>query len=160
MGASLIVSTGAAQTFWNHGGYITVPRGTPIILTAQCGDAALNNRYTTLRQPGAAAGYQVTAGLTLFLTQVIKGHNTQPVNWLIGSGTTDVGINSAAAPAGEISEDSQSTTVQNALSTFAEGNALWQAISILIDIAAARFPFVKNISAASMLQVQFIGHEE
>ena len=62
------------------------------------------NRYNTMRRSDGASGYQVGAGKTLRIiaAKMVKYDTTATPIGLIGKGTSDVGLASAAAPAGNI----------------------------------------------------------
>lgn len=154
MGAALVVSP---QELWKFGTQERVQRGTPVVLVADVINGVGESRYSALRAPGAAAGYQVTAGLTLFLTKLFVTSSVGNTLWLIGSGTADAGDSQVAAPAGAASEDSRADGVANALVTQA-ANAVTQA-DIFATIAAARFPFVRNLFPSSTLRVLVFGLE-
>lgn len=154
MGLNLVVTP---QELWKFGTQERVAQRTPVVLVADVVNGVAESRYSALRAPGAAAGYQVTAGTTLWLTKLIVGATVLNVTWLVGSGTADAGDSVVAAPAGAASEDSRADGVANVHATQA---AL--AVSehdIAVSIAAARFPFVRNLVASSTLRVLVLGIE-
>lgn len=154
MGAAL---TGQPQTLWTFGSFQTVPLGTPIVLVADVVNGALESRYSGLREPGAAGSYQVTAGRTLWISKLFLSSSVLNALWLTGSGTADAGDSQIAAPAGAASEDSRADGIANALAT--QAALAVSEYSVAISIAAARYAFVRGLTASSTLRVIAIGHE-
>jgi hypothetical protein len=77
--------------------------------------------------------------------------------WLLGSGTAAAGDSQVAAPAGAAAEDSRADSLANPYVTQA---ALTVAeFDIAVSIAAARFPYVRNLLASSTLRVLVQGVE-
>lgn len=70
-----------------------------IVLYGQTGNI---NKFTTLRKDFATAGYQVTAGKTLYLLAarlvLLSASGSQEHGLMLGYGDTDVGLGAAAAP--------------------------------------------------------------
>jgi hypothetical protein len=155
MGAGLVET---AKTLWKFGGYESSDRGTPIVLVAQVINAALESRYSVLRMPGAVAGYQVTAGKTLYLTKVRYNATGAIAAWLVLSGTSDVGANSVAAPTGVKSENSVADGISSALDVLAANNPV--EFDMYVAIAAGLIPHVRCMTAAVTLSVSVFGHEE
>lgn len=145
------------QTRWKFGSYEAVQQGTPVVLVADVVNGAAESRYSALRVPGAAGGYTVTAGRTLWLTQLVVSASLLNTTWLTGSGTADAGDSQIAAPAGAAAEDARADGVANPLVTQA---ALAVAtFDVLVSIAAGRLPFVRNLLASSTLRVVYVGVE-
>lgn len=146
------------STLWDLGAYKVGVKPTPIILVADVVNGVAESRYSALRLPGAAGGYQVTNNKTLWITRLLISSSVINTLWLLGSGTADAGDSQVAAPAGAAAEDSRADGVANPLVTQA-ALALTD-ITTLLDIAAARYPFVRNLTASSTLRVLAIAHEE
>lgn len=145
------------QTLWKLGTLERVELGTPIVLVADVVNGAAESRYSALRVPGAAAGYQVTAGRTLWLTKVTLSTEQVNVRWMLGSGTADAGDSQVAAPAGAVSEDSRADGVPNHLPVLVSQQVY--SYDILVSIAAARFPFVRGITASTNVRILALGVE-
>lgn len=154
MGAALVVSP---QELWKLGSHERVQRRTPVQLVAQVNNGVAQSRYTTCRAAGATAGYQVTAGLSLVLTRLIFHADTAAVSWLIGDGTTDVGLNSVGSPAGMLARDAFSDGEQGHAIILA-ANTLYTLDTYLV-IPAARFPVIRNLVASTGLWVLMLGVE-
>lgn len=154
MPAALVVSP---QTLWKFGSYESVPQGTPLVLVADVVNGAAESRYAALRVPGAAAGYQVTAGRTLRLTKLVLSASVVNATWLLGSGTADAGDSQVAAPAGAAAEDARADGVGNV--HVAQAALAVSEYNILVSIAAGRFPFARNLLASSTLRVLVLGVE-
>ncbi len=154
MGVALVVTP---QELWKHGAHERVALGTPVVLVADVVNAALESRYSALRAPGAAGGYVVTAGTTLWLTKLVVSSSILNALWLTGSGTADAGDSQVAAPAGAASEDSRADGSANATPT--QAALAVSEYDILVSIAAGRYPFVRGLTASSTLRVLVIGHE-
>jgi hypothetical protein len=154
MGAALVVT---AQELWKLGTLERVQRGTPVVLVADVVNGAAESRYSALRVPGAAGGYTVTAGTTLFLTKLFVHCSLANATWLIGSGTADAGDSQVAAPAGAASEDSRADGVGNV--HVAQAAFVVSEADIVVAIATARLPFVRNLLASSTLRVMVFGVE-
>ncbi len=154
MGATLVV---APQELWKLGTLERVQRGTPVVLVADVVNGVAESRYSALRVPGAAGGYTITAGLTLFLTKVFVHASVVNATWLIGSGTADAGDSQVAAPAGAASEDSRADGVGNV--HVAQAAFVVSEAETFVAIAAGRLPFVRNLLASSTLRVMVIGVE-
>ena len=91
---------------WTIGSVTRALRGTSVSLYANCAAAAVAlDRFTTFRRHFAAAGYPVTAGRTLVVTRLRLWSNTAATLLRLGYGTTDVGGDAAAAPAGALYVD-------------------------------------------------------
>jgi hypothetical protein len=154
VGLALVVG---AQELWKFGTQERVQLGTPVVLVADVVNGAAESRYSALRAPGAAAGYTVTAGRTLWLTRLIVSCSVLNGLWLLGSGTADAGDSQVAAPAGAASEDSRADGVANALVTQAALAVSDHAVAA--NIAASRLPFVRGMTAAATYRVLAFGIE-
>jgi hypothetical protein len=77
------------------GSYAQIGHTGIICLSARVAGAT---KWSTLRQCGAAAGYAVTAGKTLVITQINYKCNSANGGLIVGYGNTDVGLSGAAAP--------------------------------------------------------------
>lgn len=70
-----------------------------IVLYGQTGNI---NKFTTLRRDFATAGYQVTAGKTLYILAarlaILTASGSQAHGMILGYGDTDVGLGAAAGP--------------------------------------------------------------
>lgn len=154
MGAALVVSP---QELWKFGLQERVQRGTPITLVGRVDNGVAESRYTTLRRRGLAAGYQVTAGRTLILTRIRYRTTVSGTELEIGSGTTDVGDDSVAAPGGVLSLNSFGDGTSGVEVT-AGGTTIVTA-DVYYEIAAARFPFIRNLTASSAAMCEFDGVE-
>ena len=154
MSGDLVV---APQEVWKFGTQERVALRTPVVLVADVVNGAAESRYSALRAPGAAGGYSVTAGRVLWLTKLVVSGSILNQLWLIGSGTGDAGDSQVAAPAGAASEDTRADGVANPFVTQAALTvAEW---SIAVNVLAARFPFVRNMTASSTLRVLVMGVE-
>ena len=147
----------APQTLWKFGSYEAVAQGTPLVLVADVVNGAAESRYSALRAPGAAGGYTVTAGRTLWLTKLVLSASVVNATWLLGSGTADAGDSQVAAPAGAAAEDSRADGVANPHVT--QAALAVSEYNIVVSIAAARLPFVRNLLASSTLRVLVVGVE-
>ena len=147
----------APQTLWKFGSYESVAQGTPLVLVADVVNGAAESRYSALRVPGAAAGYTVTTGRTLWLTKLVVSASVVNATWLTGSGTADAGDSQVAAPAGAAAEDSRADGVANPY--VAQAALAVSEYDILVSIASARLPFVRNLLASSTLRVLVLGVE-
>ncbi len=149
-----------ARTFpetWKLGSLERANQGTPLVLVADVTNAALESRYSALREPGAAGGYQVTAGRTLWLLKLTVSADATNTEWLLGSGTADAGSNQVAAPAGMASESSRADGVANVRRVAAQYTPV--VYDLMFSIAAGRFPCVRGLSASTTLQVEYWGVE-
>jgi len=142
---------------WIFGAMERATLGTPVVLVADVVNGALESRYSALRAPGAAGGYQVTAGHTLWLTYLVVSATISNALWLTGSGTADAGDSQVAAPAGAASADSRADGVPNARVTLVALNP--DEYMSLIRINAGRFPFLRCMSASATLRGLFRGVE-
>ena len=143
------------QELWKFGSLERVRQGTPVVLVADVVNGVAESRYSALRAPGAAGGYTVTAGTVLWLTKLFVSASVLNATWLIGSGTADAGDSQVAAPAGAASEDSRADGVGNPLVT--QAALAVSEYNILVSVAAARLPFVRNLLASSTLRVLVFG---
>lgn len=154
MGSTLIKLAGQ---HWDFGTFESDQRGSPIVLVADVTNAALESRYSVLRTPGAAAGYQVTTGKTLVLTRVRFNADTNDNQWLILSGTASVGANSVAAPAGAASLNSRADGVAGALNVDAAFNP--REMDLYASCGATLFPHIRSLKASGSLWVLVVGFE-
>lgn len=148
------------DTQWETGRYLSRSVAGLVILQGHVINGAGESKYTTLRTPGAGAGYQVTAGKTLYLTALRFRTALLDLVWQTVSGTSDVGIGSVAAPVGVMAEDSMSDGVGNGVTTRLAAVLEQTTDSILIKVAAGRFVAVRNLTALSELYIRLLGHEE
>ena len=155
MGGDLIQTP---QTRWIQGAYESVQRGTLIHLVCRIDTGVAEERYSALRVPGAAAGYQVTAGKTLYLTRVMRLASIVTSRWQTASGTADAGDNQLAQPAGYIHRDSGQINTENAL-TGLTANVIYDH-NIFTAIPENTYPCVRLLSASCALRCSFYGHEE
>jgi len=146
-----------AQELWTFGLQQRAALGTPLVLVADSVNGALESRYSALRAPGAAGGYTVTTGRTLWLTKLVVSASVLNATWLIGSGTADAGDSVVAAPAGAVSEDSRADGVANCY--VAQAALVVSEYNIAVSIASARLPFIRNLLASSTLRVLVMGVE-
>jgi hypothetical protein len=154
MGAELII---APQTLWKFGSLERVNQGTPVFLVGDVVNAVVESNYSALRAPGAAGGYSVTAGTTLWICRLRFSASVLNATWLIGSGTADAGNSAIAAPAGAAAEDARADGVANAM--VCQAALAVSEFNCLISIATARFPFIRNLLASSTLRVEALGVE-
>jgi hypothetical protein len=146
------------QRAWRQGSYEATTLGATLVLVADVVNGAGESKYSALREPGAAGGYVVTAGRTLYITRIIFSSVVVNALWLLGSGTADAGDSQAAAPAGAAAEDARADGVANPLvaqAAFVVGD-----FDYLVSIAAGRFPFLRCLTALNTFRVLAIGHEE
>lgn len=155
MGADL-VGPGISQ-LWQLGTLQQSSLGAAFLLVADVVNGALESRYSALREPGAAGGYQVTAGKTLYLTRVIHACSVASALWLIGSGTADAGDSQVAAPAGAISEDSRADGISNPLVGLTALDH--HEHDILVGIAAGLYPFIRLMTASCTFRGLFFAVE-
>jgi hypothetical protein len=142
---------------WKFGSLERATRGAPIVLVADVVNGAAESRYSALREPGGAAGYQVTAGKTLWLTRVVMSADVANTEWLLGSGTADAGSSQVAAPAGMASESSRADGVANVRRVPAAYTPV--EYDILFDVVAGRYPCVRGLSQNTTLQIEYRGIE-
>lgn len=145
-------------TLWGQGSYISVARGGAFVLVADVVNAALQTNYSALRLPGAAGGYQVTSGKTLYITKIRAHAQQNNLEWQILSGTADAGDSQAAAPAGVLAEDSRADGVE-AVNEILTARVVYE-WDALLAIAADRFPCIRSLSAATEMRVEVWCHEE
>lgn len=146
------------QTRWIQGAYESVQRGNLIALVQVVNNGVAELRYSTLRQPRAAAGYVVPAGKTLYITKLFFSSSVAATTWVILSGTSDVGTDSLAAPTDPLAEDAPGTSNSNAtpiLTAWAQYQA-----DTLLRITAGRYPAIRNFTSSSTLALMAFGHEE
>ena len=149
-----------ASTFpelWKFGALERSSLGTPVVLVADVVNGVAESRYSALRAPGAAGGYTVTAGTTLWITRIVLSASILNVLWLLGSGTADAGDSQVAAPAGAASEDSRADGVGNPLVT--QAALAVSEYDALISVAAGRLPFARSLTASSTLRLLVRGVE-
>lgn len=146
-----------AQELWTFGLQQRAGLGTPVVLVADVVNGVAETRYSALRAPGAAAGYTVTTGKTLWLTKLVLSASIINATWLLGSGTADAGDSQVAAPAGAVSEDSRADGVANCY--VAQAALAVSEYNIAVSIATARLPFVRNLLNSSTLRVLVMGVE-
>lgn len=151
-------SVGSPAELWKLGLHERITRGTVITLVGQVSNGAAESRYSSLIVPGTGLGYQVTTGKTLFLTKRVASANVVTCLWLTGSGTTDVGLNSIAAPGAFLSEDSVADGVANASQTPSPVGITTQ--ETFVSIGAGRFAAIRGLTASSILWVEYIGFEQ
>lgn len=155
MGGDLIQTP---QRRWIQGAYESVQRGTLIVLNTVLSNLVAENRYSALSLKNASAGYQVTAGKTLYLTKAFITSNLAATGWVLGSGTTDPGINQIAAPTDPRSEDTYTIGAANP-HILITANVVYE-IDYYAAIAAGRYPFVQTGAQSGVQRFTFIGHEE
>jgi hypothetical protein len=147
-----------SQAVWDLGTYKTTTPAGIITLVADVTNGAGESRYSALRLPGIATGYQVTAGKTLYITRIdIKALYS---TWLIVSGTADAGQDQVAAPAGVKSEVSRTDGIM----------APWQKdfiagdphliLTTVIKITSGRYPAFRSLTASFNTPVLCLAHEE
>lgn len=155
MGSALVVTP---QTAWSHGSYDSVTMQGRFVLVGDVVNGAGESRYSALRVPGAAGGYQVTAGKTLYITKLRFSASSAPATSLILSGTADAGDSQIAAPAGVKSENSRADGVP-AATPAATSNVFYE-VDMYLAIAANRYPAIRNLTASSSLYALAVCHEE
>lgn len=103
------------------------------------------SKFSTLRKDFAAAGYQVTAGKTLYLLAaklcVASAAGTQGQTMQIGYGDTDVGFTGAAAPTNPkyYGGSASASMLTSAMPT--TGNPPNQESAIFMPVPAAKYVF-------------------
>lgn len=145
-------------TFWDHGSYQSVSLAGRFILVADVVNAAGESRYSALRIPGAAGGYQVTTGKTLYVTKARFSMLSAPAAFLLFAATADAGDSQIAAPAGIVSHNSRADGVPSSLvgpvsSTMYESD-------LYASFAATQYLGVRNMTASSTLYLLLVCHEE
>lgn len=145
------------QAVWKRGAYEATTVATPLMLVGRVRNAAAESRYSRLFIPGAAAGYQVTTGKTLYITKLIWTADTAGIVWQLGSATADAGDNQIAAPAGWRSETSGDTTERAPFGV--PTNNTTATLDIIIPIAASRYLAIRGLDANSALFVIALAHE-
>ncbi|MFZ1058322.1 MAG: hypothetical protein WAP47_03910 [Candidatus Rokuibacteriota bacterium] len=144
-------------TLWSLGSLQRVSLGSPILLVADVVNGALESRYSALREPNAAGGYQVTAGKTLWILKSVHACSAAGGLWLLGSGTADAGDSQVAAPAGAVSEDSRADGISNPYVATAALTIYEH--DLLVAIAATLYPFLRSITPSNTMRALFIGVE-
>lgn len=118
----------------NIGGYqYPIPSGVTMIALQGYVTA---NTYSAMRTGTLSTSYQVTAGKTFYVVAAIFMSVTGAPQMAIGSGTTDIGLNSAAAPtsfAGTVSE----------ITVAGVGSKVEVPYMQTVTFAAARYPTLK-----------------
>lgn len=146
------------QTLWKIGSYESVKRPTLITLNGRIVNGVAESRYTQLLIPGAAAGYQVPTGKTLYITHVRCRADVADSQWLFGSATADPGANQVAAPAGAISHTSINDTSGGP-------QRLLTALQFYVfeepfTFSTGRFPYLRVFTASNTFVLTALGHEE
>jgi len=145
-------------TLWDRGAFQKVGAASHIVLVCDVVNGAGESRYSALRVPGAAAGYQVTTGKTLYLTYVRFYGTAASSEWLVVSGTADAGDSQIAAPAGVKSENSRADGVPAALNIVTAMDPV--EFRLWLNVAADRFPAVRCLTQNTSLYIFAVGHEE
>lgn len=143
---------------WNHGSYLSVAKMGRMILVADVVNGAGESRYSALRVPGAAGGYQVTAGMTLYATRLRQLATSAPALSLLISATADPGNSVIAAPAGVLSHNSRADGVPGAIGALAS-NVIYEN-NLYASFAAGLYPGIRCMTASSTLYVVMVCHEE
>jgi len=146
------------QTLWKHGSFESVNLKGRFILVADVTNGAGESRYSALRIPGAAGGYQVTVGKTLYLTHLRHSGLSAPAAYLLFAATADAGSNQIAAPAGIVSHNSRTDGVPGALVVAA--SSVVAEFDLYASFAAGDYLGVRNMTASSTLYVLIVCHEE
>ena len=158
MGNELIAANIATATqLWNLGTVQRAFQGTPFLLVADVVNGVGESRYSALLQPGAAAGYRVTAGKTLWITRMRFHSEAVNTEFLLVSGTADAGDSQVAAPAGVASLNSRADGVECAEEALVARTVYEH--DQLLQCAAALFPAVRCMTASTSLHIQVWGFE-
>lgn len=129
----------------------------PLVLVADVVNGAGESRYSALRVPGAAGGYQVTAGKTLLIVKTRYYATANNAGWLVLSGTADAGDSQLAAPAGVKSENSRADGVPGGLNVLTANNPV--EFDLYLNVAASRYPAVRCMTQNVSLYVFCVGVE-
>lgn len=156
MSSNLIAALG--PTLWDLGTFKSVQNPKTILLVAEVVNGAGESKYSALREPGAAGGYQVTTGKTLYLTKLFLVANANATGWLTLSGTADAGSNQVAAPAGAKSLD---TVADGNINPFIAATAqVVGSYDIHAKVPSALYPCVRVTTASAITRFVMLGHEE
>lgn len=106
--------------------------------------------FSTFRAPGAAAGYQVTAGKSFYgVATIFRGIITAGTNGnlLLDYGDTDVGMNAGAGPTNETSAFAGCDGTNGSGNIIAQA-ALTESMNCILGskIPAQKYPCVTNFS--------------
>jgi len=113
------------------------------------------DRWTTFREGFGAAGYIVPAGRLFLATRLTLWANTAATFFRIGYGTTDVGSDAAAAPAGVLYLDAGLSTPRVPwVATLANVTYEWD---VYIPIPAAQYPVILVAGAGVLIVAQLRG---
>lgn len=146
------------QEVWKFGTTERVARRTPIMLQTIVVGNAIAGRWSTMRRFRTTAGYQVTAGTTLIITRILFSWNGALSFFWFVDGTSDIGLNSAAAPAGAILNDDPIGAGSNGLRTEV-ANRIYD-LSYYLEVPAGRYLSIGVDLQAINLGLIAFGHEE
>jgi len=145
-----------ASEEWTLGLLTAANRSRIIALRANADPVAGAARYSTLRQFRTTAGYQVPTGFEFLISRVIFS-GLAGASWALVDGTNDVGLNSAAAPAGMVRIDDPYAAADNGL--ICTVSLVVYPLDYYATIPADRFPALVASNASNGVGLTVLGVE-
>ena len=142
---------------WDFGRFTRAARGTPIMLWAFIDGDAAAVRFSTPRRFGAAAGYSVTAGKTLLITEVKHRSTSAPASFGVGYCDADLGMSAAADGANPVNLDG--AAADGVAMTTSETANIAHIHKAFYQIPAGKFPRVVSIIDVADHHIWLLGVE-